>query len=390
MFLEKSRAVEELQVANRFESLRKILLTAPYAEQLDRPLTYWVLPTDKRLPLALLGRSLRDLLSVPFGTLASTPGIGRKKMASFVQLLARAAGTEPSELPPDILPAASLDSTGDASAAAAVNESGFDPTTVSEATWAQWRAAVVRHHLSDETLGSFAPSLQNMTHVIWNVPLGEYTGLTLTEIRDMKTHGEKRVCAILEAFHAAYSIVAGMGVQPHLAVRIVPRLIDEVERWTECVLQRPGIPSNQDILAHYIEPLLEQVRIDAPQQVVAIAERRLGISGPLTSVRQAARSLGLTRARVYQLLNEINDIMTVRWPMGRHQSHELLAKFHQESLDEHADRLQQFVAAVELFYPGSRRGASGPIEHFSDFGVDAEHDAEMETVPVDRELVEVG
>ena len=36
--------------------------------------------------------------------------------------------------------------------------------------------------------------------------------------------------------------------------------------------------------------------------------------------------MGLTRARVYQLLNEINDIMTVRWPNGRHQMYELREK----------------------------------------------------------------
>ena len=48
--------------------------------------------------------------------------------------------------------------------------------------------------------------------------------------------------------------------------------------------------------------------------------------------------MGLTRARVYQLLNEINDIMMVRWPTGRHQSHELREKFQAEAaeLDERA------------------------------------------------------
>jgi hypothetical protein len=73
--------------------------------------------------------------------------------------------------------------------------------------------------------------------------------------------------------------------------------------------------------------------------------------------------MGLTRARVYQLLNEINDIMMVRWPMGRHQSHELRERLLAETTD--ADRspdLRQFLAAVELFYPGNRRGAAGPLE----------------------------
>ena len=74
--------------------------------------------------------------------------------------------------------------------------------------------------------------------------------------------------------------------------------------------------------------------------------------------------MGLTRARVYQLLNEINDIMAVRWPNGRHQMYELREKLVSESksMDSPPD-LQQFFAAIELFYPGSRRGAAGPLEH---------------------------
>jgi hypothetical protein len=221
----------------------------------------------------------------------------------------------------------------------------------------------VRHGLSSENLGRFSPSLQNMTRAIWNTPLGAYTSSTLAEIRAMRTHGEKRVSAIIEVFHAVGTLVGGMGTQEHLVVRIVPRRIDGVERWVGQALQRAGVPSAQEIFENYIGPLLEQVRTDAPRQVAALAENRLGVGGPMTSVRQAARLMGLTRARVYQLLNEINDIMMVRWPMGRHQSHELREKFRAEAgeADGQGD-LGQFYAAVELFYPGSRRGAAGPLE----------------------------
>ena len=124
------------------------------------------------------------------------------------------------------------------------------------------------------------------------------------------------------------------------------------------------MPGRQEIFENFVSPLLEQVRTDATQQIASLAENRLGISGPITSVRQAARAMGLTRARVYQLLNEINDIMAVRWPTGRHQVYELREKLVTEAkqMDPPPD-LQQFHAAVELFYPGSRRGAAGPLEH---------------------------
>jgi hypothetical protein len=371
MKLRKTSSVEELQVASRFEGLRKILMSAEYAEHLERPLAYWALPTDRRLPLALLGRSLGDLLRSSFAELSDTPGIGEKKLCSFVKLLARAANTDPSELPTGGL--GLLD--GHSAAAGngeSAGEEDFDPANISEVAWSQWRASVLRHGLGHETLGRFAPSLQNMTRVIWNTPLEAYTDYTLAEIRARKTHGEKRTRAILEVFRSVHMLAANMGVQQHLVVRIIPRCIDQVERWVGTALQTPGVPSQQEIFVNFVSPLLEQVRIDASQQIVSLAENRLAVAGSITSVRQAARTMGLTRARVYQLLNEINDIMTVRWPLGRHQVYELREKFQDEAARiGNPPDLTQFRAALELFYPGSRRGAAGPLEQAPDMAEDS-------------------
>jgi len=357
----KATSVEQLQVIGRFGTLRNILMSEDYAEHLQKPLAYWALPSDRRLPLAFLGRTLQELLNTPLAELAKTPGIGQKKMLSFVKLLARAANTDPSELPVDLVGALA---NGKAAAnAASANGNGFDPGAVSEVTWSRWRASVVKHGLSNEAMGHFAPSLKNMTRVIWNTPLGEYTNYTLEEIRSMKTHGEKRVRAVLDVFNSVHKLVADMGTQDHLIVRIVPRLIDRVEQWVGRMLQTPGVPSEEDVLENFVKPLLEQVRIDATRQIASLAENRLGIAGPITSVRQAARTMGLTRARVYQLLNEINDIMVVRWPNGRHQVYELCEKIQAESTQMgEGPELRQFFAATELFYPGSRRGAAGPLE----------------------------
>ncbi len=366
MRLGNRASVEEFQIVGHFEGLRKLLLSGGHADHLEKSLACWALPSDRRLPLALLGRSLRDLLSTSFEELSATPGIGRKKTASLVMLLARAANTDPAALPLEALDLQSNGaSTGTAGASADGN--GFDVTNISEITWSQWRASIGRHGLGQESLGRFAPSLRGMTRVIWNTPLGAYTSSSLAEIRAMKTHGEKRVRAILETFHAVHTLVSGMGTQEHLVVRIMPRTIDRVERWSGRALQRAGIPSEQEIFANFVNPLLEQIRFDATQQIAVLAENRLGVGGSISSVRQAARNMGLTRARVYQLLNEINDIMTVRWPTGRHQSHELREKFQAEAaaLNESPD-LEQFLAAVELFYPGARRGAAGALEQAGD------------------------
>jgi hypothetical protein len=252
--------------------------------------------------------------------------------------------------------------------------------------WGQWRASVGKHGLGGEKLGRFAPTLRHMTRVIWNTPLEAYTQFTLDEIRSNKTHGEKRVKAILEVFHSVHMLVANMGAQDHLVVRIFPRLIDDVEQWIGRALQTAGISSREELFQHVVSPMLEQIRNDATQQIASLAENRLGLSGPISSVRQAARAMGLTRARVYQLLNEINDIMAVRWPNGRHQMYELREKLVSESEQmESPPDLKQFFAAIELFYPGSRRGAAGPLEQL--LGEDVEDDS-VESMADEEQLVE--
>ena len=170
-------------------------------------------------------------------------------------------------------------------------ENGFNPAAVSEVVWSQWRASVVKHGLGGEKLGRFAPSLQHMTRVIWNTPLESYTRYTLGEIRAMKTHGEKRIRAILEVFHSLHGLVANMGVQA------APRGADRppADRRGRA-MDRAGpanaraCPSQTRSSSNFVSPLLEQVRTDATQQIASLAENRLGIPAPITSVRQAARA----------------------------------------------------------------------------------------------------
>ena len=354
MKLGKRTSVEELQILGRFEQLREILLSDQHSCRLDRQLACWVLPTDRRLPMVFLDRTLRDLLNTPFVELRASHGVGRKKLHVFLVLLARAAGTSPAEL---------CERHIETPPAAVAARNGFDPTAVSEVVWTQWRATVVKWELEAEALGRFASSLEGMPRVIRNTPLSTYAELGLEEIRRMKTHGEKRVQAILEVFYNIHAMLAGKTPHEHLVIRLVPRLIDRAENWLSGQLRTAGVPDEHEILDKFIDPLLGQIRVDTSRQVSRLAEARVGQDGPACSVRRLAQRMVLTRARVYQLLDEINDVMTVRWPTGRHQVYELRDKFVAECdcLDDPPD-LKQFHAAIELFYPGSRRGADGPLE----------------------------
>ena len=201
MKLTKTSSVEELQVLSRFESLRKILLSDTYAHHLDKPLAYWALPTDRRLPLALLGRTLRDLLGTPFNELSATPGIGQKKICSFVKL--RPGGQHH---PPSCPPTWRIFARWPRAPATAIT-----PTAMGS-SGQRVRSGLVavagdggKTRAGQGNLGPACP--QPPAHDAGDLmaPLSDYTDRTLSEIRTMKTHGEKRVRAILEVFHSVHA-----------------------------------------------------------------------------------------------------------------------------------------------------------------------------------------
>jgi len=230
------------------------------------------------------------------------------------------------------------------------NVSNFDPAIVSEALWAQWQQTVIENGVGREKLGRLAPTLQALPTVIWHTPLEQYVNHTVAEIRQLKTHGEKRVRVVLEVFYLVHEMLSSAGAQQHLALRIVPKFIQPIESWIALALARPGIPSSDEIRDHLAIPLLNQVQVDAGPTIFELSEGRLGVSGPPQSVRQQAKRMGVTRARVYQLLEDCGRIMEVRWPEGAEWLAQLSAKFQTEAPDQKDLRL--FRATHELFYPG--------------------------------------
>ncbi|MEX2560290.1 MAG: hypothetical protein WD403_10270, partial [Pirellulales bacterium] len=280
----------------------------------------------------------------PFEQLYATPGIGQKKLGILLCLLERALAAEAS--------AHAFATVDDpASSSEVISDTASrqlpGPDDVSEALWVQWRDTVSRNDLDGEMLGRFASSLRKLPRVVWTKPLGAYAKLTLAEIRAMKTHGEKRVAAVLETFAGLHAVLAVTEGQPHLVARLGPRFVERIEGWIDRQYNGSGPPETEEIRACVIDVLLSQVRLDAGDQVAELVERRLVRNG--AAVRQIARRMGLTRARVYQLLAEAGDVMAVRWPDGR--STMLKFKRHLEICSADQDRLELMDAALELFFP---------------------------------------
>lgn len=341
----KASSADDVKLMTDFDALRNILLSGEFADRLEMPLAYWVLRGDRRLPIAFLGRKLGDLLNTSFNQLAATAGIGKKKMHTLVELLARATKADPTT---GVLPIDRRDPQN-ATPPAEIDETQFDPALVSELLWAKWRETVRAHGIGNERIGRLAPSLQAVPTVIWNSPLSYYLGMTLDEMRKLKTHGEKRVNVVLEVFHTVHQMLANISPASGLAVRLTPRGIAAIEDWIAEAKNRSVPPDRQELEQKLVIPLLEQLGSDVGPTVTKLARGRLGVGGAEQSVRNQARALGVTRARVYQLLEECNNVMSVRWPEGRRLLDELAQKMDENYSSAEVANL--LGALRELLYP---------------------------------------
>ena len=344
----RATSAEDYKLISSFETVRSLLSEEKFADRLQKPLAYWALPNDRRLPLAFLGRTIADLLNTPFDELSATAGIGQKKIASLVKLLHRAT-----EDTPPAVPFGLSDLTGEEEGKTPPTEGNdgkkFDPSMVSESLWVKWQKTVREHGVDDEKLGRLAPTLQALPTVIWHKPLGEYLGLPVSEIRQLKTHGEKRVRVVLEVFYVVNSMLERAGKLHHLAIRLVPKFVPPIAGWMEKTIADLEPPDEKEIRENLVQPLLDQIKIDVGDTVYDLARGRLGIGGPAQSVRTQSRQLGVTRARIYQLLDECSKAMSVRWPEGKTFFNELAAKFHAEDVD--TPGVKAFRSIRELIYP---------------------------------------
>jgi hypothetical protein len=224
---------------------------------------------------------------------------------------------------------------------------GFDPGSVSESVWSQWRGTVARHGLERECLGRLAPSLRVVPTVIWRTPLHVYLDHSLAEIRALRTHGEKRVRVVLEVFYEVNRLLGSVAPPEHLGVRLTAKFIPPLERWIDDAVREPDAVTADVVRENLVTPLLEQIALDAGDMVHSVAVGRLGVHSSPHTIRQQSRRLGVARARVYQLLDECSNVMGVRWPEGRGQLAELAAKLRSEpTRDEEALRLVEGLSAL--------------------------------------------
>jgi hypothetical protein len=355
----KAISNDRYRLVGTYERLRKSLLERADDGRLDKALSYWVLPTDRRLPIAFLDRSLRELLSKPLDELMATPGVGQKKIMGFFDLLKRAAKATTPDAP------FGLASQESKRQKPTPSSGGFDAAVVSESLWEQWCETVERYGLGPEKLGRLAPTLQALPTVIWHSRLDEYSKRSLAEIRSLKTHGEKRVNAILEVFCTVHEALATATLQENIDVVVVPRFIPPLTRFLLEIIQQSELPSAEVIHQRVVKPMINQIKIDLGEQVAGLAATRVCLDENAPSVKEQAEALGVTRARVYQLFEDCAKVMEVRWPEGRWLFAPLATRFG--SSDPEAVGLVH--AIIDLFYPAEKVGSAASENGRGDLSV---------------------
>jgi len=331
MKVSKAISLQDYNLIGEFEEIKTTLSRKKYARLRDRQLSYWVLAGDRGLPHVFLGQTLGEILETPFEDLVTTPGVGQKKLASLVDLLERAARDDR-----PVKESSRRD--GRLGNGGAPTGERFDPTQVSEGAWQNWKKTVVRWGLEDEVIGRLAPSLQPIPTVIWDTPLREYLDSTLADIRARKTHGEKRTRIVLEMFFLVHSLFGKSKGGKHLRVSLTPQSICEVEAWLEST--RGTLALLGELRDNLASPLVKQLEDDAGKMAADAVGKVIGLRGAPQRVAIVAKRIGVTRARVYQMLEQCARILAVRWPQGRQELAELAERYEEDDQSEAAKLLK--------------------------------------------------
>jgi len=342
---------QQMQLAARFEELRQTLSQPERSGLWDKRLGFWATAADRNLPLPVITKTLREIVSADFREIAATPGIGQKKLGGLLMLLERAAATNPSMLP-QLEAAVELEQEGQKKIA------DFDLSQINEVVWSEWRETVRRHRLETLPLGRLVSSLRSVPRVMWEVPLGEFAGQSLNQLFARRAFGEKRLRAVWEVFRTIHQTLRGVEPDAAVGFTLAIRRVLNIQNWILESWQSGEIPSPEQLREQFVMPIFEQLRKDCVPQAVDLAEQRIGIHDHPRSVQRLAREFHLTRARIYQLFDDQVSALRVRWPAGRGFSQLLYGFIEYESRRRMVPYdLTQLGVMLEVLFarPGARR-----------------------------------
>jgi hypothetical protein len=305
------------------------------ALDLNKPLSYWVRKEEASLGQSLLSRSLDEIFRCSYEELYSIRGVGVKKVDKLLSLLKRL-----SQDPNSHRVTYQAKSTKETQL--------FQAAYISEHEWAGLREKISKSYMANEPLGRLASGLKYVPTVIWNTPLKQYCQSTMSEMRTQKTHGTKRIAAVVNAFRSASEILSNSQTRAQHPPRLP--LFANIEQWysRSPVERRHEL---RELAAFLINPIMQQFQADLPELTLQVVHERLGWECQARSVIQISKKHRLTRARVYQHLDIPVQVLKLRWPDGK----ELWKKCITEltKLDKGIESHETFIllkAIYDLFF----------------------------------------
>ncbi len=335
-----SLLADDSRLKHSFEAVCERLRQPDFAEQWSRPVSDWVQRSDRRLPIPFLDRTVGEVMHTAYSSLVQTASVGPKKLAVLVVLIERAAAEPEYSTPIALEKSLALDG----------REDSFQPDLVTEVMWEKWRETVRRFELGDLLLGSIARSLSRLPSVLWRTRLETYLDQSLHQLRSQKTYGKKRVAVVLEVFHDVHRMLAGGNPVPRLNTELKSAFTRRLENWIRHKRQSLENAQENEFIEQFVEPLLAQLHLDLGDTYVELVRERLGVGAESISVRQQSQRHRVTRARIYQMLDECSAAMAVRWPSGKCQLRSL-EEYLLTRATGNESTLTLLRKLTELFYP---------------------------------------
>jgi hypothetical protein len=330
------------EAARRYVQLRALLAKTASRETLALPLANWAVSSDRGLPTALMGCKLGQLLEKSFDDLRAIPSVGVKKINGVIELLARAV----SEFDQPNNPHSSMGADGLRSRKPAAICIGSATDRVTEREWKTWRDRVCLDAISREPLGRLVPALRELPRNLWHALPANYSAITLADLRELPSHGSKRVQIILETFRKLHALLESLGDSSTLAVLPLPRFARETLSLQAAVPSLGRSLTVDDLQVRLVGPLVEQLDRDAKPKVAEVVRDVLARRSS-DFVHRLADDRCMTRPAVRLALGEARSILQLRWPEGSTVTRQLLGEL--EAARASTDVVESMRRITRLF-----------------------------------------
>lgn len=309
-----TRANQLLQLWERHQSVRRSLKSVP-KRLLDSPLSRWVLPTDRGVPIELARRSVASLLGEDFDDIVAAPGIGVAKLTTLIDLMERVGQGEPegAKIATEWRTATGLPGKSHGS------------VIQSDRQWMDDVATIHSFGLEVVPLGRLAAALSELPRTMWCTPLGQFTKLSYAGLQSVPYFGKRRIETIVRVVSDTARLARAAGAGGVGGINWHAHAIQTVESWIrEQFAQGATIeqPTEEELRNGFLAPFLKQMELDLGSRAVAILEHQFATFfaelSPNVSrkPRVPAAVAALSRPRLHQIKEDVRYAALVRWPDG--------------------------------------------------------------------------